>query len=151
MNYCVLRPETLPTVFEKAKPFLPDMMRDFNVFNSLHWAKNSMFFEVGINGGAFWLSGIHVGHKATIHVVLWDKDVRKECLDDTAFPRRVIRELFRLLSLRRLDAYIPASKEKSCRWAERLGFTLEGVLRKHSLYDGEPIDIAAYALVKEEL
>lgn len=149
MRYTVLRPELLPSVYKEVKTFLPDMLRDFNVFSSLYWSKSSMFFEVHINAGAFWLANIHVGHKATIHVVLWDKEVRKECLSDTTVPSRVVRELFRLLDLRRLDAYIPASKEKSCQWAERLGFTLEGILRAHTLYDGDATDIAAYALVKE--
>jgi len=151
MKYSVLPPESLEEVFQKVSKQLPDSLRDFQSFIMLYSAPNTMFFEVGLLGGAFWLANIYIGWKATGHVVLWDREVREECLKKVAYPRKVVRDIFELLRLERLEAYIPVRKRTACQYAERLGFTMEGILRKFDRYDGDLVDVAVYSLLKEDL
>ena len=150
LTYSVLGPEKVPEAFEKVKEHLPDLLRNFDGFASLFLSKACTFFEVGLFGGVFWLSNIRIGHKATLHVVLWDVDVKKEVFGSKAFSDRAIRDLFRLFRLKRLEAFIPTKYTQTCQWAERCGFTLEGILRKFDVYNEQPIDIAVYSLLKEE-
>jgi len=151
MKYSVLPPDVLEEVFQKVKKQLPDALRDPIAFAALYGSPDSMFFEVGLLGGVFWLSNVRIGWKATGHVVLWDKEVREECLKTMAYPRKVVRDLFDLLRLERLEAYIPVRKHTACQYAERLGLTMEGILRKFDMYDGDLMDIAVYSLLREDL
>lgn len=151
MKYSVLPPESLEVVYENVKKYLPDFLRSPQAFALLYGASDSMFFEIGLLGGAFWLANICIGWKATIHTVLWDKEVREECLHKVTFPRKVIHDIFELLRLQRLEAFVPAAKETTCEYAERLGFSLEGVLRKSGRYDGELVDVAVYSILKEDM
>lgn len=151
MKYSVLSPEVLREVYEHVSKQLPDALRSLEAFALLYSSMGTMFFEVGLLGGVFWLTNICVGWKATGHVVLWDKEVREECLKHSAYPRKVVGDIFQLLRLERLEAYIPVRKTKACQYAERLGLTMEGILRKFDKYDGELVDIAIYSLLREDL
>lgn len=151
MKYSVLPPESVEEVFKHVRKHLPDSLRDLPTFALLYSSMTTMFFEIGLLGGAFWLTNIHVGWKATAHVVLWDKEVREECLKQVAYPRKVIGDIFQLLRLLRLEAYIPVRKRTACQYAERLGLSMEGILRKFDKYGGDLVDIAVYSLLKEDI
>lgn len=151
MKYSVLPPESVEEVFKNVSKHLPDALRDLATFALLYSSVGTMFFEVGLLGGVFWLTNIHIGWKATVHVVLWDKEVREECLKRVAYPRRIISDIFQLLRLQRLEAYIPIRKRTACQYAERLGLSMEGILRKFDKYDGDFVDVAVYSILKEDL
>jgi len=147
VKYCYLLPHKAPEVFEKVKQYLPDNLRTLEAFLYLYNLQTSAFFEVGDFEGVFWLSDLIPGDRANAHIVLWGENVRKQ----HARARQVLKELFQLYSLQRLQAFIPVINEAACSLADSLGFTLEGVLRKFDRYDGVRVDIAVYALLKEEL
>lgn len=151
MKYSVLPLEVLEEVYKHVSKQLPDALRNLQTFALLYSSVGTMFFEVGLLGGVFWLTNVCIGWKATGHVVLWDKEVREECLKTMVYPRKVVRDIFELLRLERLEAYIPVRKSKACQYAERLGLTMEGILRKFDKYDGELVDIAIYSLLREDL
>lgn len=151
MNYSVLPPESLEVVYKKVTKQLPDALRSPQAFAMLYSSSDSMFFEVGLLQGVFWLAGIRVGWKAAIHVVLWDEEARRECLKKTAIPKRAVRDIFRLLRLQRLEAYIPVRKRTGCQYAEAVGFRMEGILRKYDKYDGDLVDVAVYSILSEDL
>jgi len=147
VKYCYLLPHKVPEVFEKVKSYLPDSLRTLEAFLYIYNLQNSAFFEVGDMEGAFWLSDMVPGDRANVHTVLWGENVKKQ----HARARQILKELFQLYSLRRLQAFIPTIFEAACSLADSLGFTLEGVLRRFDVYDGVRVDVAVYALLKEEL
>jgi len=106
-----------------------------------------MFFEVGEFEGVFWLSDIVLGVSANIHIVLWGDKMKKQYTR----AKEIVSDLFSLLKLRRLSAYIPTFNEAACEYAEALGFTLEGNLRRFTYYDGELRDVALFSLLSEEV
>jgi len=145
--YRVLLPTTVEATYGKVAKYLPDMWKDAGAFYALYSAKDSAFFEVGTFDGAFWLTNLIPGWKATAHVVLWGKDVLKQ----PERAKQIVRELFNMFSLKRMDSFIPARNRGAQRYAEKLGFSMEGVLRKQAIYNGEPEDVAVYSILKEEL
>jgi len=147
ITYKLLLPDRLKETYEKVAEYLPDIWKDAASFYTLYQSVDSAFFEVGNFDGVFWLTGIIPGWKATGHVVLWSRRVLKQHIR----AKEVIRELFSLYSLKRLDSYIPIRLRGAQRYAERLGLSLEGVLRKQALFNGGPEDIAVYSLIKEDL
>lgn len=58
--------------------------------------------------------------------------------------------IFHELSIRKLSAEVLSINEKSAIFHEKLGFTQEGVLRKHILKEESYIDILLYGLFNEE-
>jgi len=105
-----------------------------------------MVFEVGDFQGTFWLTDIIVGWKAGIHAVLWDK----QYLGKSELAKAVLADLMRLLKLQRLEAFIPVTMRAAGRYAERVGFKFEGILRRAAYYDGQLVDLAAYSIIKGE-
>jgi len=147
LSYRLLAPELVKKTFEKVKQHLPDALRTPEAFAALYMARGSMFFEIGDFEGVFWLVNVALGHKAVGHIVLWAEKWKGKY----QLAKEVIHEIFRLLNLQRLEAFIPTLNEKACKYAEKLGFTLEGVLRRFDRYDERYVDIAVYSLLKEEL
>jgi len=147
LSYRVLAPELVKKTFEKVKLRLPDALRTPEAFAALYFDPASMFFEIGDFEGVFWLANMRLGNKAVGHIVLWDEKWKGKY----QLAKEVIRFIFQLLNLQRLEAFVPTKNTKACKYAERLGFTLEGVLRRFDRYDEQYVDVAAYSLLKEEL
>ena len=145
-EYRLLVPQQLPAVYTHVKETLPDSIRDPNIFAQIYWAKTSAFFELGDMEGALWLVNIAVGWKATVHLVLWGERLRHRAED----ALEITKELFHLFQLRRLEAYLPVTNERVCRYLDKLGFVMEGTLRKWDYYDGMLVDIAVYSILKED-
>lgn len=60
------------------------------------------------------------------------------------------RFVFERLSANRVELHIEVANMRSRALAERLGFTLEGVLRAHSRLGGTLRDLAVYAMIRPE-
>ena len=65
--------------------------------------------------------------------------------------QEIIKWLFGYLRLKRLEAQIPVKNKQACEYAERLGFNMEGILRKNAIYNGDYVDIAMYSVLREDL
>ena len=143
--YYVMDPRNVNNAYQKVVKYLPDVIRNPEIFAAIYSRKDSMFFEVGDMQGAFWLTEVVLGWKATIHVVLWDEAVRNQ----HARVREVILELVRLLRLKRLQAFIPIKNQAAVQLAERMTFLVEGVMRDFEFYDEECVDIGIYVFQKE--
>lgn len=66
----------------------------------------------------------------------------------TSAVRQVCRYIFDHTDIMRIFAEPFARNAASCRVLEKSGFTLEGVLHKNALKNGEVLDMKLYALVK---
>ena len=147
ISYNLLPLELLEEVFKRVQAHVPDGLRDPRAFYAFCASQGTVLFEVGDFGGVFWLANAVVGKRATIHVVLWDPD----CLGKPQRAAQIVRDVFNMWKLRRLDAFVPATNLRACKYAARVGFQLEGILRKADTYDGKTTDIAVYSLTKEEV
>lgn len=158
MRFKVLLPDQLGLVYQKALKTLPDVYKAPEAFFALYALRDSLFLEVGDFDGAVWLLNIIPGWKASIHIVLWEpisairKNAKKALvLGQYNTAKIVIRELFYFLRLQRLDCYIPVRAKGACRYAENVGFTMEGIMHKAGCYNSTYVDIATYAIFKEDL
>ncbi|MDX2007313.1 MAG: GNAT family protein [Meiothermus sp.] len=68
----------------------------------------------------------------------------------TRAARAMLNHAFGELGLKRMALLAATENRASRRVAERLGFTLEGVLRKAGLCKGQTVDLAAYSMLAEE-
>lgn len=64
--------------------------------------------------------------------------------------RAVIEHAFLAWKLNRVEIHCATGNRKSCAIPERLGFSLEGMLRKAQLLNGTHHDIKVYALLADE-
>lgn len=62
----------------------------------------------------------------------------------------MIDHLFSQWQLHRLEAVVEEGNEASCRLAQRLGFTFEGVLRDAEVKRGQRISLHMYSLLRKE-
>jgi ribosomal-protein-serine acetyltransferase len=81
----------------------------------------------------YWLDKDHTGHGIMTRAV--------QALADYAFEA---------LDLRRVEIHVATENDRSRRIPERLGFTLEGVLRQVQRLRGDYYDHALYALLRDE-
>jgi RimJ/RimL family protein N-acetyltransferase len=64
--------------------------------------------------------------------------------------RVALRFAFQVLDLRRVELITDADNERGIRCYEKCGFVREGVLRRHRLRRGEPIDMLLMAVLHED-
>ena len=68
----------------------------------------------------------------------------------TAAARAMLAHLFTEMELNRAELHIRTGNTRSRAVAERLGFTREGIQRQANWSNGKPVDMACYALLREE-
>ncbi|MDX2151045.1 MAG: GNAT family protein [Bryobacteraceae bacterium] len=68
----------------------------------------------------------------------------------TAACRRLMQHLYEERDIRRIVIQCAVGNRKSRAVPERLGFTLEGILRRSGYVNGEHHDMALYSLLREE-
>lgn len=89
-----------------------------------------------LNGNArigYWLDKEHTGHGIMTRAV-----------------RLLVEYAFEALDLHRIEIHVATDNHRSRRIPERLGFTMEGVLRQVQRLRGEYCDHALYALLRDE-
>jgi len=64
--------------------------------------------------------------------------------------RSLLRHAFEDIGLRRVELITDADNERGIRSFEKCGFVREGVLRKHRLRHGEPLDMIGMSILQEE-
>jgi len=146
MKYYLLKDKEFEKLLGRIKSFLPDVLRDPRTFFGYTSAPTTMCFGLGDFQGAFILADIVIGLSASVHVYLWDDEIKHQ----PSVARSIMKQIFMLLRLERLQAQPPEGNIAACKLAESLGFKKEGVLRKIVRYNGELQDLAIYAKLKEE-
>lgn len=107
-------------------------------------------YDLG-GGGAVMFYPIAQGDQATAHFYIWDP----VWMNRTEILRSVITDAVKRWNLRKLLEMVPAANTLGCRNAEKIGFTLEGVLRENVVYTvGETPqigDVHLYGLLRREV
>tara|TARA_Y100000310_G_scaffold71310_2_gene67152 strand:+ start:2538 stop:3068 length:531 start_codon:yes stop_codon:yes gene_type:complete len=92
------------------------------------------------------LNNPHFEHRAKIDFVL-HKDFRGKGIM-TKVVRKVVSYAFRKYKLKRLEAWTRTFNKATARINEKVGFKLEGILRKNKCKNGEYLDDMVWAIVK---
>jgi RimJ/RimL family protein N-acetyltransferase len=96
------------------------------------------------------LIGIHpTARRAELAICIGEKDAWSQGLGSEAI-RLALRHAFRELDLRRVTLIADADNARGIRCYEKCGFRPEGVLRAHRLRYGQPLDMLAMGVLREE-
>ncbi|HXZ86747.1 MAG TPA: GNAT family protein [Myxococcota bacterium] len=95
------------------------------------------------------LLGIHRAGRAELSILIGERS-RWSCGYGADAIRTLLRFGFGELGLRRVTLIADADNARGIRCYERCGFRHEGVLRAHRLRYGEPLDMVAMAVLRDE-
>jgi len=87
--------------------------------------------------------------RAEMHLLLGEKDVWGRGYGTRAV-RRLLGHAFDDLGLRRVFAMADEDNVRGIRLFERCGFAREGLLRKHRLRHGQPVDMIVMGILEED-
>jgi RimJ/RimL family protein N-acetyltransferase len=105
--------------------------------------------EDGTLIGQIRLIGIHPHGRAELAILIGEKAYWSRGYGGDAI-RTLLRFAFEDLGLRRVTLITDADNARGIACYERCGFRHEGVLRAHRLRDGQPLDMLAMAILREE-
>jgi hypothetical protein len=147
----VLTPQKIYDLWRKISQF-PIIFDDFgkgNYNDFINKLLNPMnaFADIGPGLGLGCILGIKPRLDATVHVVMFDRRLKGR---EPVF-RDILRHCFEKLQLRRLTAIISEDAVLAVALVKRLGFTLEGTMRKAMLREGRYVNVYIYGLLREEL
>lgn len=130
----------------------PQVFDDFSKGNYEEFARqffvsNNVFIDIGPDLGLAAGFNVRPGLDAILHLVMFDRRLRGR---ENVF-QEIMRYYFHAFKLRRMSAFIAADCLPGIKLIERLGFKLEGVMRKAVLRDHQYHDWKIYGMLQEEL
>jgi len=109
--------------------------------------RDAWFIEAG-DIGLIYLTQVMPGFSAVLHVVFWDGHLTQ---DRREAVKSVVRTAFKMFELTRCTAVAAESNLPIRQMLRKVGFVLEGVIRKSWLGPDSPIDTFLFGILKEEL
>lgn len=111
--------------------------------------EKQLFFSVKKESRVFGYGGLTINDSSG-HMVLdaWKRNVKIGIKDIVGMFHTILNFSFDIAHARRIT--LIASNPRICRLYERVGFQMEGIMRKAAMYDGKPEDIYIYGLLKED-
>jgi len=133
-----------PQVFDDVIP------RTFEAFKETMLAPNNQFYEI-LEGeetiGLAAATQVRPTLDANMHVVMFDRRLRGR----ESVLLEALRDFGIRAKLRRMTVALPEDNRTAIKLVGRLGFKLEGVMRKAHLRDGIYRDYHIYGILAEEL
>lgn len=120
---------------------------NYQIFVQRLQSPDSVYLERDDGNGILYLSGVVPGLRAYGHVVYWDKRLRKR--ED--FTLSCLQWLMSMLSLRKVNVWLPSYAKAAVAFTKRMGFKHEGTLRNWSYSNGQLFDIEAFGITSEEV
>ena len=108
---------------------------------------NSWFVEVG-DVGLVYLTYVVPRFIATFNVLFWDRKISK---DRKEIIRDILAQAFDRFDLVRIAAFVPSTNEPLVSALRKIGFTIEGRLRKAFMQEAEFSDVVVLGLLKDEV
>lgn len=109
---------------------------------------NAWFVEFPDQGLVFF-TDVNPRHGATMHVVFWDTYITN---DRRRRIRDILRTAFQQFSLPRVTCFVrEGSSEAFIRMLRRIGFVLEGTIRKGWIEETRHLDCIMFGLLPEDL
>ena len=146
----VLSEQKVRDLWEQIQQF-PQVFDDFSKgrydeFVRHFFVPTNVFIDIGPGLGLAAGFGVRPGLDAVLHLVMFDRKLRGR---EPVF-RSIMDHFFRKLNLRRMSALIADDCLTACKLCERLGFKLEGRMKKSILRDGQYHDTMIYGILREE-
>ena len=145
-----LTPEKVDTLWTKMNeiPGLFDdgSKGDFHLFMSRLLDRESVWYEMLDGEGIFYASSMMPGLSATGHIVFFDKTLS----DKKELTTAVMRHVMVKYNLKKINVYIPDFAMSARRFALKLGFSKEGILRRWAYNSGRLYDMWLYGMTFEE-
>lgn len=135
----------LPIEFNEIKDYVDNLLHSKNdYFFAIYYKENNEFIGTQRIGHIDWRLrtadiGIMIGNKD-----YWGKGIAKDAVSIAC------KYAFKVLGLRKLTGGTAVSNPAMCKCFERLGFKLEGRLRKKLLIEGKYVDHMLYGVFKKE-
>lgn len=144
LEYLWDRMRMYPQVFDDIIP------RTFEVFKETMLAPTNQFYEILDKGEILGLAAatqVRPTLDANMHLVMFDRRLRGR----EPVLLAALRDFGIRAKLRRMTVVLPEDNKTAIKLVERLGFRLEGVMRKAHLRDGIYRDYHIYGILAEEL
>jgi hypothetical protein len=146
----VLTQENVQRAWIKLQEF-PVIFDDFNKNNIQNFYDklldpHNIILDIGPGVGIAAGFMVRPGLDMVLHIVMFDKRIKGR----EPLCREMMKYFFDKLQLRRMSAIITEDARTAVKLALRLGFTLEGTIRKGVLRNGEFLDAYMYGILKEE-
>ncbi len=108
--------------------------------------RDSIIYE--IPGCLIFMEHIIPHCRAEVHLAIWDKKIS----DKTDQLKDLLMWVFMVFDLHRIETFVPEDYRTMRRFVEKkMGFTFEGTLRSRAIRRGRPIDMKAYAILRDEV
>lgn len=117
------------------------------LFANMILASNTVVLEVGDAAGVIYFAGITPGFSAVANIAIWDPAY----LGRPDIGVAACHAIMTGYDLQRLDAWIMEKNNAAIRYAEAVGFKLEGIIRRQVWYNGGWENLALLGLLREEL
>lgn len=143
--------EYLWTEFQKFPQAFDDIVpRTFEAFRDTMMSPTNQFYEfvqdeqiVGLAAA----TNVRPRLDAVMHLLMFDRRLRGR----ESSIKGALRDFARRGQLRRLTVFLPDNNQTARKLVERLGFQLEGTMRKAYLRDGVYSNYLIYGILAEEL
>jgi RimJ/RimL family protein N-acetyltransferase len=115
--------------------------------------QNNIFLAIVLHENQRHIGNIKLGpidwvhRRGEIGILIGEKDCWRQGYGTEAI-RLLIDYAFHTLNLRKLTAGTYAANERSTHAFEKVGFVREGLLKEHSFFDGENIDVIRLGLLR---
>ena len=114
--------------------------------------KDYMIFEIADEydevGGLVLLTDLRPKVRAEVHFSIWDRKLSKKT--------KTLKELmlwgFLYFNLQRIETFVPEyARAVKMFITKQLGFVFEGKLRNRTRYNGRPVSMLAYSILRDEV
>lgn len=131
-----------------------DLPNDPIEFTALVSGTNSVAFTVGETGqeplGLFLFTSVEPGNGAVAHVFVWDREkVNYKDLINAA--QTTLAAMMAARELHRITGITPSNKPEALKFAQAVGFKLEGTLRSAVVWQGKRYDAWITGILARDL
>lgn len=154
-------PQYIPHIIDMFMTYKNNLIDDYFPLNNLQTgileeidALAPWFFIIlknDVPAGAVWLSHWH-GNKTKNHSCQMHGFLNKKFRGKTGLliANTFIHTLFNIIEVQRIQMEIPEFNHPAKAFAERLGFSKEGIIKCATIKDGQPVNNVLYAKLKGE-
>jgi hypothetical protein len=107
----------------------------------------TIWLELSDGNGIIYATDVVAGLSAQVHFVYWDRKLAPR----RQFTLKCLQWLVNVADLQKVNAIIPSFCTAAIHFAKKLGFTVEGVIRRYSLNGGRLYDAVHLGMIREEV
>jgi len=146
-----LTPEKINMIWEKLQN-IKGLFDDFatgrlDIFLKGLLQPSTLWLELEDGNGIVYATDIVIGLSAQVHFVYWDRKLAPR----RQFTMDCLQWLVNIADLQKINAIIPAFCTAAIHFTKKLGFTVEGVIRRYSINGGRLYDAVHLGMTREEV